>query len=139
MRYILSLAFAVSLSAGSLPLRESAFTAGPGGLPDGWTTWSARAETAPRCFVDALTFRGRPGSLAVSGNSNPAEHGGWHRTVSGIEPGAWYRLTAWYLTRAVPYESLQVLARLDWRDARDRRAGQPDYAYQAHREGAWTR
>ena len=105
----------------------------------GWTTWSARPETAPRCFVDQLHYRTRPGALAISGNTNPAEHGGWHRAVDGIRPGNWYRLTAWYRTQGVEHETLQVLARLDWRDQSGRRAGQPDYAYQARREGAWTR
>jgi predicted amidohydrolase len=123
----------------ALKIHEAGFTPGPDGKPAGWTTWSAREETAPRCFVDARHFRTRPGSLAISGNSNLAEHGGWHRTIPGIQAGTWYRFTAWYRTEAVAHESLQVLARLDWRDGRDRRAGEPDYVYRARREGGWTR
>jgi predicted amidohydrolase len=130
---------AMSLAAATPPIEESEFVAGPDGKPAGWTTWSARGETAPRCFVDRLNYRGRPGALAVSGNSNVAEHGGWHRSVGGIEPGAWYRLSAWYRSEGVRHESRQILARLDWRDARDGRAGPPDYAYNARRDGAWTR
>jgi len=48
-------------------------------------------------------------------------------------------MTAYYLTEAVEHDSLQVVARLDWRDARNHRTGQPDYVYKARREGAWTK
>src|SRR5262249_23636654 len=137
------IAFLVFCAAAAIaaPIRvhESGFNAGPDGKPADWTTWSARAETAPRCFVDTLRFRSRPGSLAINGASNIAEHGGWERTVSGIEAGAWYRATGYYRTEAGEYENWQVVARLDWRDARTKRVGQPDYVYQARREGAWTK
>jgi predicted amidohydrolase len=138
MRFLLAFCL-VWAAPGAVRIHESGFTPGPGGKPAGWTTWSARDETAPRCFVDALRYRTRPGSLAINGNSNLAAHGGWHRTASGIEPGSWYRLTAWYRTEGISHESLQVLARLDWQDAKGRRTGQPDYAWQSRREGGWTR
>src|SRR5262249_6893774 len=109
MNRLLLVCFASCLTAAPLRIQESAFSAGPDGNPPGWTTWSSRAETAPRCFVDMLHYRSHPGSLAVNGNSNPAGHGGWHRTITGIQAGAWYRFTAWYRAEAVPYESLQVL------------------------------
>src|SRR5690242_21177699 len=124
MNAFLGLVFVSALGAASLPIHESGFAPGPGGMPAGWSTWSARAETAPRCFVDPLHYRSGAGSLAISGNSNLAEHGGWHRTIGGIQAGSWYRLIAWYRTEGVAHESLQVLARLDWRDGQDRRAGQ---------------
>jgi predicted amidohydrolase len=126
-------------SAASLHLQQSAFVAGPDGRPEGWTTWSARAETAPRAFVDPQHYRSRPGSLAISGNSNPAEHGGWERRVPGIIAGEWYRLTAYYRSEAVPCESWQVVARLDWRTDANSRATEPDYVYRSTREGTWTK
>ena len=126
-------------AAATLHFQEAGFVAGPDGKPSGWTTWSARAETAMRTFVDPVHYRTRPGSLAISGNSNPAGHGGWERRLAGVEPGAWYRLVAYYRAEGVPAESWQVVARLDWRGAGNRRAGQPDYAYRASREGGWTR
>src|SRR5437868_55841 len=104
-----------ALSAAPVLVHESAFDPGPDGKPAGWTTWSARPETAPRCFVDTQRYRSSPGSLAISGASNIAEHGGWERVVSGISPGSWYRAAAYYQTAAVDAESLQVVARLDWR------------------------
>src|SRR5947207_1821674 len=51
-------------AAASLHFQESGFVAGRDGRPAGWTTWSARPETAPRAFVDPQQFRTRPGSLA---------------------------------------------------------------------------
>jgi predicted amidohydrolase len=139
MRTFLFALFASAALAAPVRVYESGFHPGPDGKPAGWTTWSARAETAPRCFVDTLHYRSQPGSLAISGASNIAEHGGWERPVPGIEAGAWYRVTAYYRTEAVEHESLQVVARLDWRDAGNHRAGQPDYVYKARREGAWTK
>jgi len=126
-------------SAAPLHFQQSGFAADAGGRPEGWTTWSARAETAPRTFVDPQRYRTRLGSLAISGASNAAEHGGWERRVSGVEPRQWYRFTAYCRAEAVSCESWQVVARLDWRTAAGARAGQPDYVYRAAREGAWTR
>ncbi len=126
-------------AAASLHIRESAFVAAQDGKPAGWTEWSARPETSPRVFVDPLRGRTGPGSLAISGHSNLAEHGGWERKVSGVAPGEWYRFAAYYHAEAVGCESWQVVARLDWRTADGKRAGQPDYAWRATREGSWTR
>ena len=126
MRILLPVLFVSVIQAASVRVSESAFVAGPDGTPAGWTTWSARAETAPRCFVDPLRFRTKPGSLAINGSSNVAEHGGWHRVVKGVEPGMWYRFTAYYRTEGVTHESLQVLARVDWNNAAMKRAGRPE-------------
>jgi hypothetical protein len=126
-------------AAASLHFHEVGFVADRGGKPAGWTMWSARPETAPRAFVDPQHYRTRPGSLAISGNSNVAEHGGWERRLAGVDPDAWYRFVAYYRCEAVPSESWQVVARLDWRTADNRRAAEPDYVYRATREGAWTK
>src|SRR2546429_3269204 len=82
--------------AAPIHVHESGFHPGPDGKPAGWTTWSARAETAPRCFVDTLRYRSGPGSLAINGVSNIAEHGGWERPVSRVEAGALECATAYY-------------------------------------------
>ena len=122
-------------AAGQASFRESGWTA----PPSGWTVWSPRPEIAPRGFVDTVHYRRRPGSLALSGNSNPAVFGGWERTVPGIEAGRWYRFTAWYRAEGAPYEQLQVLARLEWVASSGKRAGQPEYVWRAMRDGGWTR
>jgi predicted amidohydrolase len=108
----------------------SAFEASPGGPPAGWTAWAARPEIAPRTFVDGVRYRSLPGSLAISGASNAAAYGGWHHSVAGIEPGRWYRLTAYYEAEGVADEPLRILARLDWQSSGKERAGRPDYAFQ---------
>jgi predicted amidohydrolase len=114
-------------------------TSGFDAKPDGWTVWSARSETAPRTYVDPLRYRTRTGSLAISGNSNIAEHGGWERRIDGVEGGAWYRFTGYYRAEAVTAPSWQVVARLDWRGADGKRVGEPDYVYRESREGEWTK
>jgi len=135
---LLSLTAAIAAAA-SLPVHQSAFVASPDGAPAGWTTWSARSETAPRTYVDPTIYRSRPGSLAISGNSNAAEHGGWEYRVPDIEPGKSYRFQAFYRSTGVPAENWQIVARLDWRKAKGNRAAEPEYIYRAVREGAWTK
>jgi len=70
MKILIGPMLAFTLSATALNVRYSAFTPDSDGKPSGWTIWSARAETAPRCFVDALHFRSQPGSLALSANTS---------------------------------------------------------------------
>ena len=110
MRILFSVLLVSAVQAASMRVNESAFVAGPDGMPAGWTTWSARSETAPRSFVDPLHYRTKPGSLAINGQSNIAEHGGWHRLVPGVVAGSWYRFTAYYKTEGVTHESVQVLS-----------------------------
>jgi len=50
--------------------------------------------------------RGGEGSLAISGQSNGAEYGGWERTVNGIEAGKWYRFVAYYRPVGLDYRTL---------------------------------
>lgn len=123
------------------PIRvsQSAFVAGSNGEPAGWTTWSVRPETMPRTFVDPSHYRSRPGSLAISGNGNAAEHGGWHYQVPGIEPGKSYRFVAHYRSVGVIAENWQIVGRLDWRKPSGSRAAEPEYVYRGVREGAWTK
>jgi predicted amidohydrolase len=77
--------------------------------------------------------------LAISGNSNAAEYGGWSYRIEKTEPGKLYRLTAYYRTQWVEHEQLRVVARLDWRDAQDKRVQQPDYAYHVEPDRDWKR
>ncbi len=107
--------------------------------PAGWTVWFARPETAPRTWVEPVVSRGEPGSLAISGNGNAAEYGGWERVIGGVKPGGWYRFVAHYRIAGASHENLQVLARLDWRTGGGKRSGQPDYGYRLVREGDWRR
>ncbi len=105
---------------------------------EGWSAWSARPEIAPRTFIDPKASRGGAGALAISGNNNPAAYGGWERSVDGINPGKWYRLTAHYRVEGATYEPLQVVSRLSWYSAA-KRTGQPDYGYRVSPDGDWKR
>jgi len=127
----------VSATGAAVHIRQTAFIAGQDGTPPGWTTWAARPEIAPRTFVDSVHHRSGQGSLAISGASNASEYGGWEFQVSGVNPGKWYRFTAYYRAEGVEYESQRVVSRLDWGAANGRRAGQPDYPYQVSPAGDW--
>jgi predicted amidohydrolase len=105
----------------------------------GWSSFAQREEIKPRCYVDTGLFRSSPDSLAISGNGNPLEYGGWTHAIAGITPGKYYRLTAYFTDRSVPDERRQVVARLDWRDKSGGRVAQPDYAYETSAAGEWTR
>ena len=126
-------------SAASVPLQESGFKPAANGLPTGWQTWAARPEIAPRTFVDTAHYRRAPGSLAISGNSNAAEYGGWEYTASHVEQGKWYRFTAYYRADGISDERHQIVARVSWSQQNGERAGRPDYAYATQRTGDWTR
>ena len=108
-----------------------------GSTPGGWSAFAARSEIQPRCTVDTTHFRSAPDALAISGNGNSAEYGGWVYSAGGIRAGRWYRLRAFYRTESVPDERRQVVARLDWRDGKGERVGQPDYAWAVTPEGGW--
>jgi predicted amidohydrolase len=127
------------LAASAAPLHESQFVAGPDGAPAGWTRWAPREEVAPKTWVDPDRSRTGGGSLAISGASNPGAYGGWDRVVPDVEPGSWYRVTAYYQAQGLDQERQEALLRLAWRRSDGKTAGRPDYAYDLTREGAWTR
>src|SRR5277367_5089998 len=62
----------------------------------GWTGFAQRDEIRPKFSVDTAHFRSAPDSLAISGDGNPLEYGGWGHVFGGISPGKYYRLTAYY-------------------------------------------
>lgn len=130
---------AFSVAAAQLPLHQTAFKPAANGFPVGWSVWSARAEIAPKTFIDATHYRHQPGSLAICGSSNSAEYGGWEYLAPGITAGHWYRFIAYYRSVGLQDEALQVVARLDWRTADGKGAGRPDYPYAVTPEGDWTR
>jgi predicted amidohydrolase len=109
------------------------------GAPSSWRTWAPRPEIAPRTFIDTVHYRTRPGALAISGNGNSGEHGGWERDVPAITPGNWYRFTAYYRTTGVLHESLQILPRVDWKTSTGKRAGRADYPFHTTADRDWKR
>ncbi|MGH9325794.1 MAG: carbon-nitrogen hydrolase family protein [Terriglobia bacterium] len=123
---------------GKVSFKQSSFSPNPAG----WTVWSDRAETKPRTFVDPLISRGGAGSLAISGDGNIGEYGGWQRAIPGVSPGTWYRFVAYYRATGLTSENWQIIPRLDWLTAEGDRAGSyehVDYASKSERQGAWTK
>jgi len=120
-------------------VRLAGFEAGKNGLPAGWSVWAPRAEISPRAFLDVTRYRTGPASLALSGNSNPAVHGGWDYVVEGVQPGKWYRFTAWYRAEGVSYEPVQVLAKLRWETADGKRTGPPEFPVAVSVREGWKR
>lgn len=139
MRHLLPvLVAAAALDAATL-FEQSSFTPGASGLPAGWRLWVPRPETAPKAYVDEKVFRSAPDSLALAATGEVEALGGFERVVEGVEPGRWYRFTAYYRGEGLEYERRQVVARLDWVSAEGKRAGKPDYAYRTTSEGGWKR
>jgi len=127
-----SLAFS-TLAAGDVMkkvlLDNSSFSAAA------WQVYGPRDEIRPTCVADAGVSRaGNDGSLRVDCTS-PVQYGGWTLTLDGVQPGAWYRLDAYYRAQQVTDERRKVVARLDWRTKNGERAGQPDYAYRIENGG----
>jgi predicted amidohydrolase len=102
-----------------------------------WTATSPRDEIHPKCFADSSRHLSSAAALAISGNGNSLEYGGWARRVDGIVAGHYYRLTAHFHAESVENERRQVVARLDWLDAAGGRVGQPDYAVESDQTGDW--
>jgi len=123
----------------SVPYHQSGFEAAGEGVPEGWKTWAARPEIAPRTFVDRGRSRGERGSLAISGNGNAAAYGGWECNIKGVEVSKWYRFSAYYQAEGLSYEPLQVVARLAWETPEGKGAGRPEYPFVITREREWTR
>lgn len=139
MKTLLIVLVAAAAAHANVLFEQSSFTPGAGGLPAGWRLWIPHRETAPKAFVDARVFHSAPDSLALAATGSVDVLGGFERAVEGIEPGRWYRLTAYYRGERLEYERRQVVARLDWISAEGKRAGKPDYAYLVAREGDWKR
>lgn len=106
--------------------------AGPLDQDSRWKLWSPRGEIAPK-----VSRAG--GALVVEGGGIPGVCGGWVMTETQVKPDGWYRLEARYAAKGFTHEPSQLFARLDWRDANGRRAGQPEYGYQIKQEGEYTR
>ena len=130
-------ALLLALSGPSVLLEQTAFSGSPDAL--GWHVVAHRAEIAPRGWIDSTTGRGEKGSLALAGDGKAGVSGGWQRQVAAIEAGAWYRLTVESKSAGMDFERQRVVARLDWQNADNQRAGQPDYGTFRSVVGEWNK
>jgi len=134
---MIHLALLLALSDPAVLLDQTRFSVEPDAA--GWRVVAQRAEIAPRGWVDPTAGRSGQGALALAGDGKAGVSGGWQKTVNGIETGAWYRLTVESRSAGVDFERQRVVARLDWRNARDERAGQPDYGTFHATPAEWNR
>lgn len=111
------------------------FPSGPEGItnpeqntPDGWTTWSPRAELAPR-------FEAEGSTLAIYGSGQAAYSGAWRRRLD-VSGGRHYHFTASFRLENAPRRC--AWARLDWRDENNERVRQPDLVQETGQENGWT-
>jgi predicted amidohydrolase len=136
MRSVVLLACPALLFSGQMNLlEESSFQESA----VSWKKWSARSELAPKMYVDSLHSRGGPGSLAISAGGIAGASGRWEKLVSGVKPGSWYRLTAWYRAEGLQEEANEVLCRLAWAKSESESVGQPEYGWETSTEGSWRR
>jgi predicted amidohydrolase len=81
--------------------------AAPAGL-DGWTTYSQRAEIAPRFSVESSSP-----ILVLAGRGDRNVDGQWRKTVA-VEGGRTYRFTAAFRARNIDLERRSVLVCIEW-------------------------
>ncbi|MFC1614544.1 carbon-nitrogen hydrolase family protein [Gemmatimonadota bacterium] len=104
-----------------------------------WIKWSPRDEIQPDFFIAEQPNLGGSGSLGIYGASNSLARGCWRKLVSGIVAGAHYRFEAFYFARGADYPRQRCFARLDWRDADDKRVGQRIYAPESENKDEWRK
>jgi predicted amidohydrolase len=98
-----------------------------------WQIWSPRLEQKPAGIKLA------DGSLILTAAASPAAFGGWVKSVKGIQPGLWFRFEAEYQVEGLRKPRNQVLVRLEWKDSKWDRLGEPEYAWREEKAGPWTR
>jgi predicted amidohydrolase len=106
---------------------------------EGWTTWSPRAEIAPKFSQDPSGGRNGHPALKIEAGATENTFGKWQKRIEDVTPGKSYTMTAYYRAQGVPFERKSVAARLVWMDAKGGWVRPPDYALDAGKEGAWTR
>jgi predicted amidohydrolase len=103
-----------------------------------WTTWSPRAEIAPRFAVAERKGLSGGAALEIS-TGHAAQFGAWTRRIGKVEPGAMYNFSAWYNPENIRHERRSVIARLQWLDGSGRSINPPEYAIDTDRTNGWTR
>jgi predicted amidohydrolase len=97
--------------------------------PEGWESYSPRAEIAPR--FDVVTPRDGSAAayyLQMSGQGNPATDGRWLRKVP-VTAGKHYCFIAEFRAWGIPRPSRSLLARIVWLDAAGKPLGNGDGEY----------
>jgi predicted amidohydrolase len=89
--------------------------------PEGWERWSPRPEIAP-------TFSVESGALKITTPAdNPGAYGAWRTTLPGVAGQTWYRFSAFCKHHNIAHPLQDVIARLHWLDANNKRLRSPDH------------
>ncbi|MCI0459546.1 MAG: carbon-nitrogen hydrolase family protein [Gemmataceae bacterium] len=109
--------------------------------PDGWQTYAARSEIAPRFWVARHQDGPAPHSygLGLAGRGEETVDGRWTRTVP-VTAGKYYVFTTDYQAKHVATPSRSILARLFWFNAAQKQVEQAEYPLPSPQPDAhgWT-
>ena len=97
-----------------------------GEAPNGWTTYSQRADIAPRFQAEPAPDGGAPPALVAAGRGAAHVNGEWRKVVP-VEAGRTYRFSADYVARHVELQRRSVVACVEWLGAEGPRADQFEY------------
>src|SRR5437868_988111 len=85
-------------------------------VPDGpWSKAAPREEIRPVFKETHTGGKSGHGGLSIIADEREGLHGWWQKTVY-VNPGEYYRFTAWYREENVPATRRSVLPRVLWRD-----------------------
>ncbi|MHB1036143.1 MAG: carbon-nitrogen hydrolase family protein [Pirellulales bacterium] len=121
------LATAIALLAWQTPTPASA--------PDGWETYSPRAEIAPRFRVEKAAGAPSTYTLGISAEGSSAVDGRWLRKVS-VTAGKHYQFTAEFRANRVATPARCVLGRVVWLSAAGQQIGTAEYPVTLRRQTA---
>lgn len=96
--------------------------------PDGWHTYAARSEIAPRYWVVRPRGRADEYHLGLAGNGKESTDGRWMRQVP-VAGGRYYAFAAEYSPRNVATVSRSVLARILWLDSQGKQLQEAEYPF----------
>jgi predicted amidohydrolase len=110
--------------------------------PDGWRTYAAREEIAPRFWVArAPKTKGPAGYfLGLAGRGDESVDGRWLRRVP-VKAGKYYVFSATYRAKEVATPRRSVLARVVWFGPGGKQVEQAEYPFTIRKADAqgWTR
>jgi predicted amidohydrolase len=103
--------------------------------PSGWSTWSPRQEIQPQFIFLPAGGPGGDGSFVIESGSAPGQQGRWTKTFP-VEGGKHYRFSVRRRMTGVDAPHRHGVARILWRDDRDRKVEHAEPTRAAYKLGA---
>lgn len=88
-------------------------------LPRGWETAAPRPEISPEFAYEPRGGLGDQGAMVIRAGPQEGLDGAWVRSFP-VKGGQWYRFTAFYKHQSVAVPRRSIVAKIDWRDDRNR-------------------